>query len=36
VKEGFNEQISQQQPFTVEMQLKEGCNKGIPLKLHFK
>ena len=36
VVEGFNEQISQQKPFFVTLQLKDGCNKGWPLRMHFK
>ncbi|EIE27058.1 hypothetical protein COCSUDRAFT_45719 [Coccomyxa subellipsoidea C-169] len=36
VVEGFNEQISQQKPFFVSLQLKDGCNKGWPLQMHFK
>ncbi|BDA44488.1 hypothetical protein COCOBI_05-6750 [Coccomyxa sp. Obi] len=33
---GFNEQVSQLLPFDVTLQLKEGCNSGWPLHLHFK
>lgn len=36
VIQGFNEQISQLLPFDVSLQLKEGCNSGWPLHLHFK
>ena len=34
--QGFNEQVSQLLPFDVTLQLKEGCNSGWPLHLHFK